>query len=549
MDEPNSSIEQPGLIARLGNWLKKDVPTETSVHDSSTLNVRYRGPSTRVDMDAVERQIRKARLGEIRKTEFDELRRSIGHTPIPKGSTFSLTSALIPNTSFLARARQNTRLKIDSIEEQISRSWFNSGLHRGSAISGMATQQGSVLRPYKSSNQTEMKVEVNGAVVTLTLPPEALNAATAYALGDFVSAEQVLIALTKKPEPLEAAQISWDLLFEFYLVLGRQAEFENLSVDFAGRFGKSPPLWTDHWDADLTKGWGLDSQSLVSPRKVSTLGAGDMDAFVVASSLVADDVDALAAHFDQSTSSGRWEVDWRKLNEVGLDALPRLLSLTEKVMSGSGEVRYQGASVLTDVLWRQAKLPGLPLEIQKQLWHFLAAHLQLVGDRPQLEEVSFQYSVLFEEVLSATAAVTCHYVAPEPPAPVDGLGSDAGATRAYSDPVGAAQATRAPPPSLENGFKVVDLEMRLVAVTGTLKGDISKELAVLPLPSDTLTLVFECKGFARLDSQAAGHLLSFLRGQQCGAGAVKFRDLNRLIGVYLFSFGLPQNVTLSLVTL
>ena len=37
---------------------------------------------------------------------------------------------------------------------------------------------------------------------------------------------------------------AWGMLFELYQLLGRQAEFEQLAIEFAARFETSPPAWT-----------------------------------------------------------------------------------------------------------------------------------------------------------------------------------------------------------------------------------------------------------------------------------------------------------------
>lgn len=533
MDEPTNNDTPTRLIDRLGNWLKKDVvPSMTTpavVAKPSPTPFRQRGLSTNSELDAQERQSRKERLGRIRKSEFSELRKSIGQSPLIKPSGFSLTAAALPNTSLLAQARHNTRLKIDFIEEQISRSWFNSGLQRASVVSGMANVQGKS-QDSRTNNQVKMRVEIDGVTVDFSFPPEAVNAATAYALGDFVSAEQILLGLSKRPESTENAQVIWDLLFELYLFLGKQNDFDNLSVDFAAKFGKSPPLWADNWGSNATS----LAQAVTSPVNIA-------EPFVIKSTFTKADFDELVVYFEKSTESGVCAIDWSQLVFIDNDVQAPLLDFWIRIIAWPGELRYLGAPHLAQILQQQTNLQTQEREAQKLAWQLLALHLYITGDEKRLEEVSIEYVILFEESAHITSVMHCRYTANSAPEPISSLDTLA--------PPSLAQANAIDSNVPGNTSFVVQPNTKTILVLGTLKGDIRSVLTTIPFPTEDDALVFDCTTFSRIDAQAAGHFLGFLRNPACGTGAVKLKNLSRFIGIYLFSFGLPQNVTMSFVTL
>jgi anti-anti-sigma regulatory factor len=83
-----------------------------------------------------------------------------------------------------------------------------------------------------------LAVEIEGSRIS----PEIEEAAILYANSQ-PDAAMLLLQQTAAGDSAENTQQAWALLFDLYQVMGKQAEFDSLSIDYAGRFESSPPAW------------------------------------------------------------------------------------------------------------------------------------------------------------------------------------------------------------------------------------------------------------------------------------------------------------------
>ena len=82
-----------------------------------------------------------------------------------------------------------------------------------------------------------------------------------------------------------------------------------------------------------------------------------------------------------------------------------------------------------------------------------------------------------------------------------------------------------------------------------LVGDISAWIARLPAVDSSQTIQINCDNLVRMDEQAAGLWLAWLRQLTNSERRVHLANMHRLLAVYLASLGLPAKLTLSVAAL
>lgn len=83
------------------------------------------------------------------------------------------------------------------------------------------------------------------AFPVLELPEPIMQAARAYAAGEAATARQLLEAACADVSlPGELSEALWAMLFDVYRLTQERALFDQLSLDYAQRFEKSPPAWS-----------------------------------------------------------------------------------------------------------------------------------------------------------------------------------------------------------------------------------------------------------------------------------------------------------------
>jgi hypothetical protein len=539
----SDSSDTPALFSRVGQWFRSTSVSEPSVSPQQGSARRTGAHSD--DAGVHERATRKARLDLIKKKELGELRHLLAEVITEDRHTFTSNLKSSPLLGQVAQVRTETRDKINSIEEQMSRSWYLSSMQSASANIPIGTRRSATIASTtfsKSTVQRVMRVKVGDALVDFLYPPDAVNASIAFAIGDYISAERILSVLCNQQDNLDRLITSWELRFELFMSVTKKTEFEDASVDFAAKFGKSPPMWQPNWGSAL--GEAIETITELAP-PVSIVPSESALDFQVPSTVDLSSAIQLALLFSHAKSTPAFRVSWDKVMAVQSAALDQLNETLGQFSSWSGQLTYAAGPRFAKVLARDALATHEPAERRKR-WLLLLNHLRLMGDVTAYENACVDYCLNVEESAPAFAPAMCQLIAIRPKEvsdsqPMSSINGDIEFEATQLLPANI-------PPNLGGQIEVND-QSHTVFLKGVLTGDISQTIARLPRPSPQQPLVFECGRLVRIDAQAASYLLNFLREAESVNGQVVFNQIHRLISIYFYSFGLPANVMLSIIDL
>jgi hypothetical protein len=534
----------PALLSRVGHWFRS-----TSISEPSADQQEGSARRTRANSDTVsvrERATRKARMDLVKKKELGELRHLLDEVITEDRHPFSSNLKSSPLLGQVAKVRTETRDKINSIEAQMSRSWYLSSAHSTSAkIPGdiRHSAEAASIALSKSTVQRVMRVKVHETLVDFIYPPDAVNASIAFAIGDYISAERILVLLCNQQDTLDRLITSWELRFELYMSVTKKTEFEDASVDFAAKFGKSPPMWQPSWGIALVQ--TIETIAELAPPLGIVPRESALD-FQVPAVVDMASATQLALLFSHAKLTPSFRVSWNKVKTIHHEALEKLNEVLIQFSDWSGQLSYAAGPRLTKVLNRDALAAKEPIERRKR-WLLLLNHLRLMGNVTAYENAGVDYCLNVEESAPPFIPAVCHLVEIGSSERSDAQ-SLSSITDAFDFEVTQILSGTSIRPTLGGQIEIDD-QARTVILKGVLTGDISQTVAQLPRPTPEQSLIFECGSLVRIDAQAASNLLNFLREAESTNGQVVFNQIHRLIGIYFYSFGLPANVILSIIDL
>ncbi|MBQ9578056.1 MAG: hypothetical protein IJR28_00835, partial [Ottowia sp.] len=158
--------------------------------------------------------------------------------------------------------------------------------------------------------------------------PEVEEAAIRFANGDVDGAEQGLLALIGEGGEHQNEVDTWLTLFDLYRASGEQLKFDELSVQFAGRFGRSAPQWSR----------GTDGGPAI-PKKITAAAptpSGHVH-WTCPSALGAQSLATLNASISRAASP--WRIDWRYLKSIDPATLPALTEIFNRWADTDGRFK------------------------------------------------------------------------------------------------------------------------------------------------------------------------------------------------------------------
>lgn len=171
----------------------------------------------------------------------------------------------------------------------------------------------------------------------------------------------------RDPEP-------WRMLFDLYEVTGQQAEFEDLAMDFAVRFERSPPTWR--------------AQSQTEPG-----ASGNPPRFAFGTKLSAEDQAALGRFMRECAAADAVVLDFNATPVPDSETYARALLECLARLAGSGKaIRLLGGDAFV-VRLNASRAGG---RLSEPLWLLLLQLLQLQGKAEEFESVALDYAVRFE---------------------------------------------------------------------------------------------------------------------------------------------------------
>lgn len=389
-----------------------------------------------------------------------------------------------PLSNEAERARQReiaraTAAKIDAIELEMTSDMFADT----EAAWGNARRIPAAAAPVvEAPLETELVTlaDLPDAAAAPASAPVVEESAILYANEQAELAEQMLLGSLLELGRTERQP--WWMLFDLYQAQGREADFENIAIDYASHFETSPPAYTRRVPQD-------------APAAAWTGAAPG--------ARLAGMLDAAAAPRLQgllATSGAPVRLDFSGIDGASSEGCAALLSSLQGLRAAGREVALAGADALIAVL-----RPMLAIGERasgEAPWLLLLELLQALGREKDFEETAMDFCVTFEvspPSFEASAAPQASTAAPSPGTPG----------------VAAEQRFLMPP--------VVD-------------GDIARLLAALDTYADadpSQPVVLDCARLARIGFGAAGALYASL----CRLGAqgrqVELRELNHLVAALL----------------
>jgi ABC-type transporter Mla MlaB component len=317
--------------------------------------------------------------------------------------------------------------------------------------------------------------------------PEAEEAVMLYASGRTGDAVALLNRFILD-HPASRDNQPWCMLFDLYELTGQRQPFEELALDFAVRFERSPPTWRQ-----------ADS-------KTERSASEKHPTFAFGASLSPQDKARLEHFMQECRTSNTVVLDFSKTPVPSDDAyaklilehLSRLVQMGKEIQLISG-----GAFVVRLNASRFAK------QLTESTWLLLLMLLQLQAKPDEFDEVAVEYAIHFE--ISPPSYVPPKHISVEPePTPAEAAPS--GHTFPMHGPLG---------PGSSNLFE----NLRKFAE---------------PLPSVEIDL----SRVPRVDFAVVGLLMDTVMSLAKDGKTIVFRDGNTMVNLFLQMIGVTQFATI-----
>ncbi|MDO4704889.1 MAG: STAS domain-containing protein [Comamonadaceae bacterium] len=510
-----------------------------------------------------ERIERKRRNDFIRRAEFAHLRKIINGrkkqrqahmTPSvlamltsnrPGSQLGDYKPALAPQAT-----RAGTLQKINEIEEQLSRQWWQGGQQgRSSKQAGMQSQMAPAAPPAAVEDDAvsgffltgsslffadEIAAQVRAARRAMEQGEQALQASLAdwvaklrdmdavlafygfeevfvhqadleeasilFASNRVAEAEKVLIDVIRKHAgaPLEQQVDIWMTLFDLYRAIGAQDRFHAVAIDFAKRFDRSAPVWFS-----MPEQLGSESQASGDNRRpFSWMSSPDVSVQTVAT-----------ASALRQRARAPYTLNWTRLKSIQPEALEALIQFVQDLSAQEGVVQFSGAENLMRIIEAHTSEGGS--SVDRNWWLLRLALLRLMGDAETFELAALDYTITYEESPPAWVPPTARYGAGDSP-------EDA------PEEAGEGEADK---PVMQKG-----------TLQGRIEDDATSQLeqAVADLP-ERAPVDIDCSKLVAMDFTAAGSVLNWAAQQQSEGRAVVFSNLHRLVAIFFAVLGIQEH--------
>jgi ABC-type transporter Mla MlaB component len=216
-------------------------------------------------------------------------------------------------------------------------------------------------------------------VSTSETDPVIEEAAILFANEQNEMVEQVLLGAIHDKSPSHSNRVIWWMLFDLYQITGKQAAFDNLSIEYASKFETSPPTW---------EGNQLEQQ----PTKDTPASAVPMIAF--AGKLDESIVKQLERLQKMAENNKTVRLEFVRVTEVDPKGCGLLLDALKKLQKAGNDLIFVGAAELAEKI-RSILEVGRRDETEAP-WLLLLEILELLNREKDFEETSIDYCVTFE---------------------------------------------------------------------------------------------------------------------------------------------------------
>jgi ABC-type transporter Mla MlaB component len=315
------------------------------------------------------------------------------------------------------------------------------------------------------------------------------EAAILYANEQTVMAEQLLCDAIHDEQLNKITRMAWWMLFDLYQIIGKQEQFESLSIEYANKFETSPPTWTD------------TAQSETEAAPAQQKGATPTVAF--AGKLDGGIIKHLERVQKFGETSSVLRLEFARITDVDPIACGLLLRTLQKLQKSEHDLILVGTAELA------AKIRSI-LEVGRRdeteaPWLLMLELMRLLNQEKDFEEASMDYCITFE----------------------------------VSPPAFVAPKNKITTAADETG--TVDILSDSFLMPATVEGKTDQLIvAISKFVGGHNPALLDCKRLIRVDFAAAGQLLSNL-APLCGSGkAIEMHNVNYLVYALFTVMGLKE---------
>ncbi len=295
-------------------------------------------------------------------------------------------------------AAAQTMAKIDAIESEMNLNDPAYAVLRGQDPKGLGSEANKSQSPFvpypekNQINQADGQLQASDFATSALLgdtagagnleilgsgyAPVLEEAAILFSNGQATEAASLLQASLDEKSLGPAEQTAWKMLFDVYQALNKQAEFENLSLDYAAKFEASPPAWR--------------GKKVAEPQKLNANFS-----LVVIPETLDSNVTKIVESIQAATAKGRPVLlEMSKLKTVepfGAEGLLKTLNAFKKTKR---ELALAPVEKLVAAC-RQGVEAGRR-DTSDAIWLLLLEGLRLLGKQQEFEDTSIDYCVTFE---------------------------------------------------------------------------------------------------------------------------------------------------------
>ena len=350
------------------------------------------------------------------------------------------------------------------------------------------------------------------------------DAAICYSEGDFVKAEELLLAMIKA-QRLASNEI--DLLtfalFDVYRATGQQSRFEVTAMDYAERVGRSPAEWFSIPEK-------LAQQQAAANTPANPPAAPPPSLHAAWHCPPTLNNIALAQLQIEMGSATTCRIDWSQIASIEANAAPTLAKVVRQWCTTPAQLAWTGADALKTSLGKHThQAASREDEIWWRIHMDILCILRLSED---FENLALDYCVAFEVSPPNATAVQCTLVEDIQDVALDFTG--------IAD-------TPAPAPVPASTTKVNASGVANCALTGDIHGDAAQALLSLRNASEKAQLLtVSCALLRRIDFTAANAIFNWTKAREADGMQVHFTQVPRLVLIFLVMLGLEKHATLSM---
>ncbi len=453
----------------------------------------------------------------------------MGQTDYPSQTVSGLRSKQLarqPSAAVPMRAPPGAASNFQSTTEDPRRAAQDARLLGLGAVH--ASQNGGLVAGYDGQPSGFTASKLNALQVSeFVHDPQLEEAAIRFANGDDEGAEAALCEALANPDPTVNGNVAiWMTLFDLYRATGQQESFENVSLDFANRFGRTAPLWFSipgkirqhvpvftESSAELKPHWKspavLDLQSLA----------------------------LMKASLEKAPQP--WCLSWTALASIDTPALDVLYGLFTHWTDESVKLRFFGAEHLLAVL--KTGTPSGDPKVSPLWWQIRMQVLRIMHHPDEFEVVALDYCVTYEVSPPSWDSALCNFKSMDEQQHTLIAAPTIVAESAYDGAL-----SSLPPEEFTDtertAIAALGSHVSAVDLSGHIMGDAVEMLDMLNAKLEGTDLIIVlCSRLIRLDFLAAGTLLNWVSTQQAEGRQVQFKDLHRLVAIFFNVIGINEH--------